>query len=99
MTRVTNSIGVRRNVGAAQLRVLDGPDRGLEIALPQAGVVLGTDKACDVVLTDQFVSRRHCSVAASGVGAILRRRRNGMPTSFASRCTRRTGGASARPPT
>ena len=68
VTRVTNSVAVRKHVGAAQLRVLDGPDRGVEIDLPQAGVVIGTDKACDVVLTDAFVSRRHCSVAPTAAG-------------------------------
>jgi DNA-binding NtrC family response regulator len=55
-------------VGAAQLRVVDGPDRGMEIELPQAGAVIGTDKACDVVLTDAFVSRRHCAVAPTATG-------------------------------
>ena len=51
VTRVTNAIGrARRTCGAAQLRVVDGPDRGLEIELPQVGVVIGTERACDVVL-------------------------------------------------
>jgi DNA-binding NtrC family response regulator len=68
VTRVTNSVAARKHVGAAQLRVLDGPDRGVELALPHAGVVIGTDKACDVVLTDAFVSRRHCSVAPTPAG-------------------------------
>jgi DNA-binding NtrC family response regulator len=68
VTRVTNSVAARKHVGAAQLRVLDGPDRGVELELPQAGVVIGTDKACDVVLTDAFVSRRHCSVAPTAAG-------------------------------
>jgi DNA-binding NtrC family response regulator len=30
--------------------------------------VLGTDQACDVVLTDSFVSRRHCSIAPHAHG-------------------------------
>ena len=68
VTRVTNAFGARVPVRAAQLRVVDGPDRGLEVDLPAVGVVLGTDKACDVVLTDTFVSRRHCSVAPHAQG-------------------------------
>ncbi|HUJ61784.1 MAG TPA: sigma 54-interacting transcriptional regulator [Kofleriaceae bacterium] len=56
-------MSLRPPVRAAQLRVVDGPDRGLEVDLPAVGVVLGTDKACDVVLADPFVSRRHCSIA------------------------------------
>jgi DNA-binding NtrC family response regulator len=67
-TRVTNAMSLRAPIRAAQLRVVDGPDRGLEIDLPAVGVVLGTDKACDVVLTDTFVSRRHCSVAPHSQG-------------------------------
>jgi DNA-binding NtrC family response regulator len=68
VTRVTNATAARGHVGAAQLRVVDGPDRGLEIDLPQIGVVIGTDRACDVALTDTFVSRRHCSIAPSPQG-------------------------------
>jgi DNA-binding NtrC family response regulator len=63
VTRVTNAIAARTGVHSAQLRVVDGPDRGLEIDLPAAGIVIGTEKTCDVVLKDQFVSRRHCSIA------------------------------------
>ena len=68
VTRVTNAVAARPRVAAAQLRVVDGPDRGLEIELPPVGVVLGTERSCDVVLTDAFVSRRHCSVAPAAGG-------------------------------
>jgi DNA-binding NtrC family response regulator len=69
VTRVTNAVAARGSVGTANtLRVLDGPDRGLEIELPQAGVVIGTERTCDVVLTDTFVSRRHCTVAPTPKG-------------------------------
>jgi DNA-binding NtrC family response regulator len=68
VTRVTNVVSSRAHVGVALLRVVDGPDRGLEIELPRAGVVIGTDKACDVVLKDPFASRRHCSIAPHAQG-------------------------------
>ena len=68
VTRVTNAIGARAAVRAAQLRVIDGPDRGSEIDLPAAGVVLGTERTCDIVLTDSFVSRRHCAVVPTQQG-------------------------------
>jgi len=67
-TRVTNAISVRPAIGAAQLRVVDGPDRGLAIDLPPVGVVVGSEPACDVVLTDTYVSRRHCSIAPTPSG-------------------------------
>jgi DNA-binding NtrC family response regulator len=67
-TRVTNAFGVRPAAQVAQLRVVDGPDRGLELELPPAGVVLGTERTCDVVLADAFVSRRHCSIVPHAQG-------------------------------
>ena len=68
VTRVTNAMSARAGMRAAQLRVIDGPDRGTEIDLPPAGVVLGTERSCDVVLTDTFVSRRHCAVVPTPQG-------------------------------
>jgi DNA-binding NtrC family response regulator len=68
VTRATNALAVRAPLGAAQLRVVDGPDRGLTIDLPPIGVVIGTEPACDVVLSDTFVSRRHCAVAPAAGG-------------------------------
>ena len=68
VTRVTNAVAARPRAPAAQLRVVDGPERGLELELPPVGVVIGTERSCDVVLTDTFVSRRHCSVAPAPGG-------------------------------
>ena len=68
VTRVTNATVMRAPARAAQLRVIDGPERGLELDLPPVGVVIGTERSCDVVLTDAWVSRRHCSVAPSQGG-------------------------------
>ncbi|MDX2086656.1 MAG: sigma 54-interacting transcriptional regulator [Kofleriaceae bacterium] len=71
VTRVTNAVAARPGVRAAQLRVVDGPDRGLEIDLPPVGVVIGTERTCDVVLTDSFVSRRHCSISPTAAGFVI----------------------------
>ena len=68
VTRVTNAISARAQMRAAQLRIVDGPDRGVELDLPPVGVVIGTERTCDVVLTDGFVSRRHCSIAPHAQG-------------------------------
>ena len=68
VTRVTNAIDRRAAVRTAQLRVVDGPDRGTELELPPVGVVIGTERTCDVILTDGFVSRRHCSITPSKDG-------------------------------
>lgn len=42
VTRVTNALSSRAPVRAATLRVVDGPDRGMEIDLPPVGVVIGS---------------------------------------------------------
>ncbi len=69
--RVTNAIEAVRGRGAraSRLRVIvEGGAVGEEIALPQAGVVLGADKACDVVLVDPAVSRKHVTVVPGATG-------------------------------
>ena len=45
-----------------QVVVVDGPDRGRGAPLEDAPVIVGTDPACDLVLTDERASRRHLSV-------------------------------------
>ncbi len=67
-TRVTNAATVRTARHAARVHVVDGPDRGMELDLPAVGVVIGTDRTCDVVLTDTFVSRRHCTITPTATG-------------------------------
>jgi DNA-binding NtrC family response regulator len=66
--RVTNEIQRSRASGACRLRVLHGNQVGLEIALPPVGVVIGADRACDVVLTDEAVSGRHATVVPTKSG-------------------------------
>jgi len=73
VTRVTNQL--ERAAGAAlscRLRVIAGPDAGMELGLPPVGVVLGADPAADVVLSDAAVSARHCSVAPCEEGFEIR---------------------------
>ncbi len=67
VTRVTNQ---RETLfgRASRLRVLAGPDAGLELELPPIGVVIGADPACDVSLTDPSVSSRHCTIAPTAAG-------------------------------
>jgi DNA-binding NtrC family response regulator len=46
--------------------VVDGPDRGRAAALREAPVVVGSDPSCELVLTDERVSRRHLEIAQDG---------------------------------
>ena len=67
VTRVTNQRDALFG-RASRLRVLAGPDAGLELELPPVGVVVGADPACDVPLTDPSVSSRHCTIAPTAAG-------------------------------
>jgi two-component system, NtrC family, response regulator HydG len=53
------------------LRVVDGPDSGKVFALDTsrpARALIGKSKACDLVLGDPLVSRRHCAVEVTPRG-------------------------------
>ena len=54
---------------AAELRVLDGPDRGMVVPLPFGSSTLGRSRRCDVTLTDLRVSKQHMriTIGAGGV--------------------------------
>jgi DNA-binding NtrC family response regulator len=71
VTRVTNETSALFGTRAARLRVLAGPDAGLELDLPPVGVVIGADKGCDVALTDASVSGRHCTVSPAHAGFVV----------------------------
>jgi DNA-binding NtrC family response regulator len=60
-----------KRVTGLLLRVVDGPDAGKVIALDAnrpARALIGKSKACDLVLGDALVSRRHCAVEATPRG-------------------------------
>jgi DNA-binding NtrC family response regulator len=72
VTRVTNQLERRGPAAGCHLRVLAGPDAGLEVSVPPIGVVVGADGAADVVLSDPAVSGRHCSIAPGEDGFVVR---------------------------
>jgi S-DNA-T family DNA segregation ATPase FtsK/SpoIIIE len=51
-----------------ELRVIAGFDAGRRLALTPSGVVIGRDDDCDLVLSDEGVSRRHLRVQPSPGG-------------------------------
>ncbi len=52
--------------------VIQGPDRGETVALRDAPVSFGSSPACDLVLSDKHVSRKHLVAERSGGEVILR---------------------------
>ncbi len=57
---------------AIELRVVTGPDAGLEISLGLPVLRMGTAPDNDVVLTDRAVSRRHAEIRMTPAGLLLR---------------------------
>jgi ABC-2 type transport system ATP-binding protein len=53
----------------AELRVIQGPDAGQTAPLT-GELIIGRDPACELVLADDQVSRRHLRVTADGAGAV-----------------------------
>lgn len=54
--------GATRGSAAALLRVLSGPDAGVEVPLPAGLSSIGRSMNCDVTLNDALVSKRHAQV-------------------------------------
>lgn len=62
MDRVTNRVDPLAVSPRCRLRVLHGPDSGLEVDVPPVGLVVGASSPSDLVLSDKSVSRRHCAI-------------------------------------
>lgn len=55
-----------------QLVVVEGPDMGRAVDIQTREVYVGTDEECDLVLTDDRVSRKHLSVRLDGGRFVVR---------------------------
>jgi len=52
------------------VRVEEGPDEGLEVLLEGASLCAGTDRGCELVLSDPTVSRRHVLFKSTEQGVV-----------------------------
>src|SRR6516165_3787247 len=52
--------------------VIKGPDRGEQVALSSEPVTFGSAPACDLVLSDKTVSRRHAMALLEGGEVLVR---------------------------
>lgn len=55
----------------ARLRVVDGPDAGREIMLPEGTSIIGRGRGCDVRLDDPTVSKEHARLAVTDIIEIV----------------------------
>gem|GEM_PF-2907789 len=59
-------------MGARRLKILAGPHRGGELALPESGELsIGSDDACDIVLSDPSLAGRHALLNLDGQGRLI----------------------------
>src|SRR5690348_6870417 len=72
VTRVTNAVERTTPHGQSRLRVVREGSATIECSLPAVGATLGADRACDVVIDDPAVSRRHCTIAPAPGGFAVR---------------------------
>ena len=55
-----------------ELRIVRGPQTGLDIAIKSDKLTLGRDPQCDIFLNDMTVSRRHAVLETDSKGSIIR---------------------------
>jgi DNA-binding NtrC family response regulator len=65
-TRTLGLTATMSRVQPVRLRVIDGPDRGLEVKVDEGTAVVGTNDACQLKLSDSAVSRQHLAVELLG---------------------------------
>ena len=54
------------------LRVIRGPQTGIDIDLKEGNLSVGRDPQCDVFLNDMTVSRLHATIEVTGEGCLIR---------------------------
>ena len=67
-TRSTNRIERVAVSDRCRLQIVHGPDAGLTVDVPPAGLTIGAGAASDLVLSDPAVSSRHCAVRPGSQG-------------------------------
>ncbi|MFC1654712.1 sigma 54-interacting transcriptional regulator [Myxococcota bacterium] len=65
-------LSVMRDLSKLRLQVIDGPDAGRACDLGPGEITVGTDPACDLVLADDTVSRRHFQARKAEDGVSIR---------------------------
>ena len=55
-----------------ELRIVRGPQTGMDISLREGAMSVGRDPQCDIFLNDMTVSRKHATIEVSKDGCIIR---------------------------
>ena len=54
------------------LRIVRGPQTGVEISLVEGTMTMGRDPKCDIFLNDMTVSRNHAQLETTSKGCVIR---------------------------
>ena len=49
-----------------RLEIIEGPDQGKEFFISNKTVTIGRDSTCNFVLTDEYLSNKHCQIVFRG---------------------------------
>ena len=55
-----------------ELRIIRGPQTGLDISIKGGPLTIGRDPQCDIFLNDMTVSRHHATIESDEKGCIIR---------------------------
>ena len=55
-----------------ELRIVRGPQTGVDITLREGNLSIGRDPQCDIFLNDMTVSRSHATIEVTGSGCVIR---------------------------
>ena len=55
-----------------ELRIVRGPQTGMDILLRDGNMSIGRDPQCDIFLNDMTVSRKHASIEVNKDGCVIR---------------------------
>lgn len=55
----------------AELRVVRGPQTGIDIEITPGRLTVGRDPACDIFLNDMTVSRQHAAIETDEKGSVI----------------------------
>jgi len=72
-TIATSGSALRRlEIPKLRLKVVKGPDKGLQVVVEKDEILLGGAEGADLKLTDPTVSRNHCAIRMSARGPLLK---------------------------
>lgn len=68
----SDSLDAAKQAHCHELRIVRGPQTGVDISLHEGSLSVGRDPQCDVFLNDMTVSRKHATIEVTAQSCIIR---------------------------